>query len=261
MASTDPPWLQRPWRAWAPLWRDREAAEGRLFPWALLLIVGAISGGGYGLIVQVNAWRATTVWDPSTPWDFTIPVVPWSILAYLSLYFYFPLALKSATRTDRGRFELILLHQGILILSLVSFAFFLAFPCEILVTEQVPAELIVGSDYPGPLFAAVRFFDRPYNAWPSLHISLSFLMLLFLIRQWTRPLAVAALSASWILLALSILTTKQHYIFDLASGLALAIGVWHYSLGPALALASQHATDAPEFAQRLLCPSEPSRSR
>ncbi|MDP6837822.1 MAG: phosphatase PAP2 family protein [Planctomycetota bacterium] len=261
MTLVDPPWLQRPWRIWATLWRDREAAQGRLFPWAIFLIVGAISAGGYGLTVQLNAWRAITVWDPSTPWDFSIPVVPWSILPYLSLYFYFPMALLSVPRTDRGRFELLILHQGLLLLSLISFAFFLAFPCEIQVTAQVPAELIGAEEFPGPLFAAVRYFDRPYNAWPSLHISLSFLVLLFLVRRWERPLAVTALVISWVLLALSILTTKQHYIFDLATGLALALGVWNFSLGPALNLATRHETDAPEFAHRLLTEEAPSRSR
>jgi hypothetical protein len=260
-ADMDPPWLLRPWRAWAPLWRDREAAQGRLFPWALLLIVFAISAGGYVLTVQVNAWRGTTVWDPSTPWDFSIPVIPWSILPYLSLYLYFPMAVKSAPRTDRGRFELILLHQGMILLSIMSFAFFLLFPCEILVTAQVPAELVNGRLFPGPLFAAVRFFDEPYNAWPSLHISLSFLVVLFLVRQWRRPLATAALSVSWAMLALSILTTKQHYIFDLATGLALAWGVWRFSLGPALRLAEANETEAPEFARHLLEEGELSRSR
>jgi hypothetical protein len=47
--------------------------------------------------------------------------------------------------------------------------------------------------------------------------------------------------AGWILLSVSILTTKQHFVWDLATGIMVALITWKLVLKPALAWAESEA--------------------
>ena len=77
----------------------------------------------------------------------------------------------------------------------------------------------------------------PYNAWPSIHVLLSILVVFF-VRfvsmnngTWTTPIAVVV----WISCALLVASTaliKQHYVFSGISGTALAVGLWYGWIRP-----------------------------
>jgi membrane-associated phospholipid phosphatase len=208
--------------------------DGWLVPVVLAGLSLVIIGGGYELIAQISAWRGRTVWDPSTRLDFLIPFVPWSVVAYMTVYFYFPLAYGALPRTDRGRYELLLLHQGLFLLAGASFAVFLASPCRIVVLEQLPPALWSYQGMPAVLYGIVHGLDTPYNAWPSLHVSISLLIALHINwRMRTRALAILMWLA-WLLLAISVLTTKQHFVFDVVTGALLAAVYWRWALRPGL---------------------------
>jgi hypothetical protein len=228
------PRLPHCWQLWAPLWRSRHRMRGWLVPIVLATITLAFIGGGYEVVAQVSAWRGRTVWDPATALDYAIPVVPWSVVPYMSIYLYFPLAYGLIPRTDHGRHELILLHQGLFLISAASFAVFLISPCRIGILEQLPPKLRNHEGMPGALYGVVHALDTPYNAWPSLHVSLSLLIVLHIAWRERGRMLPPVLWVAWSLLALSVLTTKQHFVFDLATGVALGIAYWRWVLRPSL---------------------------
>ena len=77
------------------------------------------------------------------------------------------------------------------------------------------------------LFEFIHSADNPWNAWPSLHIVHSY-FLARLMTMWvqrenhdhilTKPF-LFLLWLEWGLLCISILATKQHYAFDLVTGI------------------------------------------
>ena len=70
----------------------------------------------------------------------------------------------------------------------------------------------------GLLFEALHAFDMAYNRAPSLHISV-------LVILWVRFAACAlgwlrvALAIWFLLIGVSVLTTYQHYVIDVAGGI------------------------------------------
>ncbi len=102
--------------------------------------------------------------------------------------------------------------------------------------------LFVGAEYPRPVLhppypnfsyafmAWVQHIDPPGNVFPSLHVAHTSMLAFLLLRDRPRLGRVALVMAT--LLALSTLTTKQHFIADVLSGYTLAF------LGRAFALSS-----------------------
>ncbi|MEC7097679.1 MAG: phosphatase PAP2 family protein, partial [Candidatus Thermoplasmatota archaeon] len=79
--------------------------------------------------------------------------------------------------------------------------------------------------------------DNPWNAWPSLHIVQSLLAVL-VITRWhgnaSKIWLVRILWLSWFMLMISVMTTKQHFIWDVISGVCIALIAWKYWILPAL---------------------------
>ncbi len=130
--------------------------------------------------------------------------------------------------------ELLMTLQGIATLTIISCVFFIFFPAEIDMRNQLPADIMESSGFITTTFNNVHLADKPWNAWPSLHISQSLVLVMALTRWlkrdwselwWSRP-ALAILWIDWSLLCISILTTKQHYLWDLGTGLLMGLFWW-----------------------------------
>lgn len=140
--------------------------------------------------------------------DAFIPFVPWTIVPYWSLDVLFVTAFllqpdRAALRTHTMR---VMLAIGI------AGALFLAFPLRCAAVRPETSGLWE------PWFTALGGVDLPYNQAPSLHIILLLIVwhahLPRLDRKW-RPAAYA-----WgTLIGVSTLTTRQHGIVDVATGL------------------------------------------
>lgn len=224
----------RGWPIWGPLWRVREALRGWAFHLGALTALHIVTGGGYGLLVHMNAARGITLWDPGVALDYSLPVLPWTIVPYVTYFLYGPLSVLATPRTDRGRQDLMLFYQVLVWMNLIGFVVYIVVPCEIQIVQDVPPEVLEGNGIVGALFRFVHGFDRPFNAWPSMHASMSLAIALYAARTWRRPWARLLLAAAWGLLALSILTTKQHYLFDLVTGALLGWGAWRWYVARAL---------------------------
>ena len=225
--------LVMPWgRFWRSTWSRRDGWGGYWFPLEIFLLGLLFIAVPYFGSNNIAAHYLDTVWDPELWLDREIPAVNWMIIPYAALYLFYPTTLAVCPRHDRGRVELILAMQGLILVTLFCTFFFLAFPAEIDLRDQLDMDSLSGLE--ASLFGFIHFSDNPWNAWPSLHIVHSYL-LARLMTLWVNrehegnPLAKAFLILLWVeyaLLCVSILTTKQHYLFDLATGLATAMLAW-----------------------------------
>jgi membrane-associated phospholipid phosphatase len=96
----------------------------------------------------------------------------------------------------------------------------------------------------GPFYASFHWLDRPFNSWPSLHVAQTFLAAIGMTHWWVREgrkLRIMALWVLWTALALSTLTTKQHFLWDALTGFALGLAGWWFGLRPALRHLSRKA--------------------
>ena len=241
----------QPWRfIWLRAWPRRTSLHGWAFP-AFVFSVGLLTvAAPYFISNALAATFLDTVWDPGTAFDASIPAVNWTIIPYVAFYLLFPAAILVAPRNDRGRAELAV---GLQVLSLATWgcvAVFLLMPAEIDLRDQLTShwQSTPPSDLEASLFAFVHASDTPWNAWPSLHIVHS-LLLVMMMTRWTRrdhrqntlamPL-LCLLWGEWLLLCVSVLTTKQHFLFDLVSGLVVGLAFWWRLRG---ALARLHKLD------------------
>ena len=198
---------------------------------SLFLVLGALP---YGLINRFSAWRGTSTFEVELPIDWDLPFVPWMVIPYYSFYLYFPWAAWMGA-SDRHRQNGLVFHQRLIASAWVAFIIFLLFPVEIELRSQAyGAEGLFGL-----MMSALHEADAPYNAWPSIHVLLSILVVFF-VRfveiengTWTAPKAVVI----WVSCALLVASTaliKQHYVFDGISGIALAFGLRYGWIRPAL---------------------------
>jgi membrane-associated phospholipid phosphatase len=106
----------------------------------------------------------------------------------------------------------------------------LAVICVMLIGAM--CHLLIGAEYPRPVLrepyldistaflAAVHRIDPPGNVFPSLHVAHTSMLSLILLKDRPRLGLLALIMAT--LLAASTLTTKQHFIADVAAGYLLA---------------------------------------
>lgn len=153
-------------------------------------------------------------WDPIhlgfSSWDQQIPFVAETVWVYQSqlLFLGFSLFVIQKpiflTRT--------LYSMGLA--SLIAFLVFFIFPTEL---PRLPIE---GNDLTASNFRFLYWVDSSSNCFPSLHVALASLASYGLLKE---RLDLGIVSLSWAaLICLSTLTTKQHSLFDVSGGFALA---------------------------------------
>lgn len=140
-------------------------------------------------------------------WERNVPFVPWLIVPYWSLDFFF----CGAFFLCRNRAELRLLTLRLVFVVLASAACFLLFPMRFGWARPEP------QGWTAPLFHALYANDLPYNLAPSLHISLRSLVWVVYgasLRGWLRT----TVKVWFILIGVSTLLLWQHHFLDVATG-------------------------------------------
>ena len=112
------------------------------------------------------------------------------------------------------------------IVTLLCSVIFITLPAEIDMRDQIDFDSLAGWEV--ALFESMHFMDNPWNAWPSSHRTFLFSSFRNYWRMGTsilhgrttpRKLFLTILWVEFVLLSISILTTKQHYIWDLFTGM------------------------------------------
>ncbi len=182
--------------------------------------------------LKVSQQDKRTAWDPKSLFrdsegrylDYRIPAVDWTIWFYLSLFGYY-LGFYAAQKNDRGRAESLVMAQTWAVSSWIAYPIFAVLPAHINMRWQLgEMEGIYGF-----VFAAFHALDEPFNAWPCLHITQSFIIAVAVARWWRQRKwnwAVWLLWPAWLGLCISVMTTKQHFIWDSITGALLGVGVW-----------------------------------
>lgn len=144
------------------------------------------------------------------PLDDAIPYAPSWVWIYSCLYYPVIVYINFVTESPRHFLYLAMSYMVLLVLQMV---FFVLFPVT---TPQEWRTLNSRRDVSERFLAFVQRFDAPSNSFPSMHTSVAMLTALHLFPQfgpWTFAFPI--------LIALSCLFTKQHYILDLPAGAIL----------------------------------------
>jgi hypothetical protein len=166
--------------------------------------------------IATNRWQLVPAQElPLTAIDRAIPFLPWTIVGYLALIglIYLPVLID-----DRALFRrcLVAMAVGQLLNELV----FLGWP-TIYPRPPLPDPERWGAG----LYTALVAMDTPVNCFPSGHITSPAICCWALARH--RPAWRWWIWGGFLLLAPSILSTKQHYLIDFFGGLGTAaIGIW-----------------------------------
>jgi len=194
----------------APTERSGEIATPA-YRWTVGGLLAALQSLVYFGIGHLHLNRSTEILR--TKLDDAIPFWPWTAWCYLPFY------------------------AGVFIIAIAGFrrrALFNGAVRAVLVVMTLGAlgHIFIGAEYPRPVLhppyanisawflASVQSIDPPGNVFPSLHVAHTTMLALILIKDRPRLGRVALAMAT--ALALSTLTTKQHFIADVAAGLAMA---------------------------------------
>ncbi len=187
--------------------------------WAIGMSVFLVLG--YALIARWNQNRFEVARDPwrfMIRWDDKVPAVPWTIWLYA---LYYPLILTPLF-IIKTRVQLLEVLVAYLIVSLVAWLSFLLIP----VRMAYPALSCSGISCSmlGHLYAV----DRGVNVFPSLHAAHTVLAAAIFCRYRSKLSGVMIFGA--LLVCLSAVLTRQHYLVDLPAGMALGLGAWALTL-------------------------------
>jgi membrane-associated phospholipid phosphatase len=180
----------------------------------LYCVGGCLMGGTFYILSNHSHWfpahqlRLTSV-------DQAIPFIPETVWIYNSDMILFPAAyLVSNSMTVLSRY----LYSFLFVL-LISVAIFLFWP-TIYPRDLFPLPPTLDT-WTAKTFNHLRNVDTPANCLPSLHVSMSYLAAFIYLDHQREKFAFFFTWAT--LVALSTLTTKQHYLADVVTGFALAM--------------------------------------
>jgi membrane-associated phospholipid phosphatase len=180
-----------------------------------LTLSGVLIVGAY----QFYFWcQRNVLFEPRvfrSPVDDRIPYVPAWVWIYSLLYYpvilYVNVVLKTAEQFTRVAFSYLLLLA-------LQALFFIVFPVR---TPHHWRPATEHSGYSERFLAFVQRYDAPTNSFPSMHTSVAMLTALHLYPH-SGPLAFAFP----LLIGLSCVFTKQHYLVDVPAGAALGWAVY-----------------------------------
>ena len=168
----------------------------------------------YFVIGELTQRRVT--YAPELALDRAVSVQPEWMLVYGSLY-VFVLILPLVLVREQALFRRAVM--GYLTVMLISYAGFLLYPTAAPRPEQVP-----GSDFAAWNLRLAYALDPPYNCFPSLHVAYAFVAAFTCSRVHRGVGRVAGLWA--MLIGVSTLYTKQHYVVDVIAGALAACAAY-----------------------------------
>ena len=189
--------------------------KGAIRQIVVLTAVMLASLGGYLLVLKTRGPAATI--STNLPLDELVPFEPAWVWVYLIPYILGPLAF-GLMRPATFRWYI---SRGLAVVA-ITLAIFVILPTR---TAPRPSRAL-GDGPTAKLYNDMVDIDEPpANAAPSLHVSLTCLLALALLRDFPRAwwLFCPAVLVVW----LATLFTRQHHLIDVASGATMAaLVVW-----------------------------------
>lgn len=180
-----------------------------------VIVGGFIIWGMYTLAQYV--YIGEPYFFPMSEFESSIQFLPWTIWIYVALYPF-----------NGGTFLIIksektfnIIAYSFILLQMIAFFVFVTFPVayhrELFPLPETKNLTIF-------VFEIIRTVDKPLNCFPSLHVANTFLMAYAFFLEQKKKLIPWLIMAT--LISLSTLTTKQHYIADVAFGVFLATALF-----------------------------------
>lgn len=192
--------------------RSFTAAASESSPWRQALVwtglLATLFFLSYGATNNLTAQRHD-VQVAMFGWERHIPFIAWSIIPYWSIDLFYVAACFFCT----GRQELNRLVGRLLAAQAICITGFVLFPLRFSLERPETNGFI------GLLFDLLGAFDKPYNQAPSLHICLLVILWQFYCAKSTSPVVRGLLNLWFCLIGLSVLTTYQHHVIDLITGI------------------------------------------
>jgi membrane-associated phospholipid phosphatase len=186
-------------------------ARNRHFAGSIIFLLG------FGAYLLTNHWQLTSPQLLPFTWvDSAVPLVPTTVWIYNTEFLYF---LTTYLLISDDLESLSKYCYAFIALLFTSVLIFTAWPTTYPRDSfPLPAGLDFATAY---VFNSLRNADTPVNCCPSLHVSGVYLSSFVLLEA--KPKWFWSLFFWGSLIALSTLTTKQHYLVDVLTGLGMAI--------------------------------------
>ena len=179
----------------------------------LHLIINALLFGLCYTLTNLAAESAQVQRTLAFPFEQAIPFLPWMIVPYASSA---PLLAWAFFKVRKG--DALRLYSRRLMLSTVAAGLvFAIFPARFPVGRVLPEH-----DFLQLAYGLLDASDRPYNQFPSLHITYCILLWLALRPAIASRIWRMALACWLLLVGASTLLTWQHALADIAGGIVLA---------------------------------------
>jgi hypothetical protein len=176
-----------------------------------LVFLGPFFYASYGLANYLASLRGG-VPNIAMEWEKVFPFMAWTIIPYWSInLFYVATLFFNSTLAEVDR-----IAKRYLTCQLIAVACFMLFPLRAIFDKPETSGLT------GFMFDALGSFDKPFNQAPSLHIAL-----LVIIWDHWRGRFDGRMVWAWhiwsALIGLSVLTTFQHHVMDIPTGMLLGL--------------------------------------
>ena len=196
--------------------------------WVLGLVYFALQYGMYRLGNYLSRVIGTIdrAWECKLPFiDDLIPLVPVFVVIYVFSYIFWIFGPVAVSLTKKEHFKNYII--GLSLAYFIGFLFFVFLPTYM---DRVKEGLMDLSERPGifnQLLATVYSADGSnlaFNLFPSYHCLISFYCYLGVRKQpeISKGFRIYSLVMA-ILISCSTVLTKQHYILDVAGGIAIAV--------------------------------------
>lgn len=181
--------------------------------WLMPLFM-VLFNGAYGFANRCHLFPPRRL--PLTAIDQAVPLLPWTVLVYLT---DMPLVIVSYLLLAKDRTRGRQLWSFLMI-------FAVCIPLFVLVPTAYPREAwpVPADTHPAivSILRALRAADEPTNACPSLHVACCYAASFAFLSRGESRRRFGFLSIWATAIAVSTLTTKQHYLLDVIVGIALS---------------------------------------